>query len=123
MEFRRVLVRSWVAQQVTRGSCRSVQNAMRLDITGGNADGDQDEQGNRYRDAPGQRFHRAAALTLVDHHVVQAGTEVEHNHQQEGNDEQFPIGRASGRERVCQSVYISLLSGALKKKKLKDKQR
>src|SRR3546814_19225305 len=25
---------NWVAQQVTRGSCRSVQNAMRLDITG-----------------------------------------------------------------------------------------
>src|SRR3546814_16984402 len=31
------------------------------------------------------------------------------------------IGRASGRERVCQYVYISVVAGALKKKKKKEK--
>src|SRR3546814_11357148 len=78
---------NWVAQQVTRGSCRSVQHAMRLDITGGNADGDKDEQGNRYRDAPGQRLHRAAALTLCGHPVVQAGTEVATSEERQGGKE------------------------------------
>src|SRR5688572_22106079 len=50
-------------------------------------DDDQDQRDGQ-RDASGQCLHRARGLALVDEHVIEAGAEVPHDDDQEGDDQQ-----------------------------------
>lgn len=49
---------------------------------------DEQDQRDRQCDAPGQRIHGALGRTLVDQHVIQTGTEVPQDEDQEGDDQQ-----------------------------------
>lgn len=62
---------------------------MRLDDSGEDAGDHQQNEQNRKADAPGQRFHRAVGLALVDHHVIQPGTQVPDDQDDESDNQQF----------------------------------
>src|SRR5688572_12441518 len=76
---------------------RIAADAVEFDPAHLGGDDDADDQRDGQRDAAGERVHRALALALVDQHVVQAGTEVPENEDQDGDDQQGLHGNAPAR--------------------------
>lgn len=54
----------------------SALNTVRLYDAGIDAENHEQNQAYRQTDSPAQGFHGSVALALVDHHVIQAGTQV-----------------------------------------------
>ena len=62
---------------------------MRLDDSGEDAGNNQQNEQNRQPDPPRKRFYGTVGFALVDHHVIQPGTQVPDDQDDESDNQQF----------------------------------